>query len=206
MFLDRSRSMSFGSPSKLDFARRVAAALGYIGLSHLDRVTAIAVPGEEARAFTGKRQAVAYFVHLLSFTPSGETDLLKSVRRALSGPRRGGVAILVSDLYDPKGYEPAIDYLLHRRLRVFVIQIVSKEEAEPEARGSVKLVDAEDGRSRKIRMTDELIEAYRETFRLFCSRAEEYAREKEIGFARVRTDLPYGEAVLTILRRGGVIR
>src|SRR5688572_12342786 len=32
LFVDTSRSMAWGDPSKLDYAARIAAALGYIGL------------------------------------------------------------------------------------------------------------------------------------------------------------------------------
>src|SRR6187431_2451951 len=40
-FVDSSQSMDYGEPSKLDYARRVAAALCYIGLANLDRVSLI---------------------------------------------------------------------------------------------------------------------------------------------------------------------
>src|ERR1043165_6694624 len=41
-FVDASQSMTYGSPSKLDYAKRVAAALCYVGLANLDRVRVIA--------------------------------------------------------------------------------------------------------------------------------------------------------------------
>ncbi|MHC4862213.1 MAG: DUF58 domain-containing protein, partial [Planctomycetota bacterium] len=173
---------------------------------HLDRVTAIGVPGDDARTFTGKGQAAAFFTHLLSLEPGGETDLLESVKRALPGPARGSVAVLVSDLLDPRGFRRAVDFLLHRRHRVFLVQVVAPEEADPANRGPLRLVDSESGRTRDLRVTDGLLDAYRKTFRRFCARVERYAREKEIGHARIRTDVPYGEAVLEILKRGSVIR
>src|ERR671935_168197 len=38
ILIDNSLSMDFGTPTKLHFAKQVAAALGYIGLVNLDRV------------------------------------------------------------------------------------------------------------------------------------------------------------------------
>src|SRR5574342_391447 len=38
IFLDTSRSMEFGDPSKLHYGKKLAAALGYVGLVNLDRV------------------------------------------------------------------------------------------------------------------------------------------------------------------------
>src|SRR6267154_5066146 len=36
--IDASRSMDFGSPTKLHFAKQLAAALGFIGLARSDRI------------------------------------------------------------------------------------------------------------------------------------------------------------------------
>src|SRR5688572_26664182 len=44
IFLDASESMSFGDPRKFDFARQVAAAIGYVALCGFDRVSVIPFP------------------------------------------------------------------------------------------------------------------------------------------------------------------
>src|SRR5215470_12220764 len=44
IFLDASESMTFGVPRKFDFARQVAAAMGYVALSGFDRVSVIPFP------------------------------------------------------------------------------------------------------------------------------------------------------------------
>ena len=103
LFVDRSLSMDFGTPTKLDFGRRVAAALGYIALSHLDQVTVVPVPGKGMRSFSGKLHAPGLFSHLLDQVPQGNTDLFESVRRALGPARRNCMAIVISDLLDPQG-------------------------------------------------------------------------------------------------------
>ena len=41
IFFDASKSMDHGEPSKYDYARKIAAALSYIGLSNHDRVAII---------------------------------------------------------------------------------------------------------------------------------------------------------------------
>ncbi len=206
LFLDRSLSMAFGEPDKLRTARQIAGALGYIGLSHLDRVEVIPLPGGEARAFSGSRQIPALFDHLLSIGPEGGTDLLSGIRDSLVAGRRRGVAVLLSDLYDPRGYQGAIDYLLHRRHRVFVVQVVSPFELRPEAVGNVRLVDAEGDGRLDVRLGDDLVRVYREAFRKFCAGVAGHALRRGVGHARVRTDRPVAESVLALLRRGGVVR
>src|SRR5215510_10605314 len=44
VFLDASESMNFGEPRKFDFARQVAAAIGYVALCGFDRVSVIPFP------------------------------------------------------------------------------------------------------------------------------------------------------------------
>jgi len=207
MILDRSLSMGFGEPVKLDFAKKVAAALSYIGLTHLDRVEVVLSPGEgEPRRFAGKQQAPALFEHLQRVEARGETDLYSTVRRCLSGGRRPGVAILISDLLDRRGFQPALDLMLHRHVRTFLVQVSSQEEADPTVRGALRLLDSEDGRKLDVQLDDKIAEAYRKSYRLFCARVESFAKKREIGHARVFSDTPFGEAVLSLLRRGGVIR
>src|SRR4029079_18656472 len=50
VLVDASRSMDFGEPNKLTFARRAAGALAYLGLAHLDRVSV---------AFLGEGRAIS---------------------------------------------------------------------------------------------------------------------------------------------------
>src|ERR1041384_2376409 len=42
LLVDTSRSMAEGAPAKIEYAKKIAAALGYIGLKNLDRVGAAA--------------------------------------------------------------------------------------------------------------------------------------------------------------------
>src|SRR6476469_5983999 len=48
IFLDASESMAFGDPRKFDFARQIAAAVGYVALCGFDRVSVVAFPSASA--------------------------------------------------------------------------------------------------------------------------------------------------------------
>ena len=206
LLVDRSDSMAFGEPDKFSFAVRVAAALGYIGLAHLDRVEVLPIPSGEPRVYGGKQQAPGMFNYLEGVTTGGETDLLGSIQHIISTSRRRGIAILISDLLDPNGWQPAVDLLLARRHRVFLVHIVAPTEESPELDGAVRLVDRENGKKLDVRVDKRLLEVYRKSFKTFCRRVERYAMSKEIGHAQLRTDLPFDEAILSLLRRGGVVR
>src|ERR1051325_2548041 len=75
MFVDSSQSMDFGTPSKLDYARRVAAALCYVGLANLDRVHVVCFAGNIASELSsqrGKQQIFNVFRFLTDIAPAGE--------------------------------------------------------------------------------------------------------------------------------------
>src|SRR6478672_9934068 len=61
IFLDASESMTFGEPRKFDFARQVAAAIGYVALSGFDRVSVIPFPSLDAASAAGRNLEAAAF-------------------------------------------------------------------------------------------------------------------------------------------------
>ena len=78
LLVDTSMSMGFGMPHKLDFAKRVAAAIGYIGLANMDRVQVHAF-GEglsgKTSALRGKVSSHKLFSFLEDLEPCGITGL-----------------------------------------------------------------------------------------------------------------------------------
>src|SRR5262245_36003455 len=108
VFLDASESMSFGTPAKFEFAKRLAAAIGYIALCGFDRVTIRAFPepqgAGESRAVSesvhraalrgvrGKRSAPAFFENLRALTPGGMGEFNDALRRGALEVRQAGAA------------------------------------------------------------------------------------------------------------------
>jgi len=82
LLLDTSRSMAYGSPRKVDWARRLAAALGYIGLASLDRVGA-ALFSTGMKGSLPPRRGRAQVFHLFEYLgraeAAGGTDLARSL-------------------------------------------------------------------------------------------------------------------------------
>src|SRR5262249_49147622 len=115
IFLDASRSMAFGNPPKFDFARQVAAALAYIALADLDRVAIMAFAGDVVDEFPltrGKGRILALLKFLENLRSQGTvTTLGRVVRGFVNRAQRRGLAIVISDLYDPDGFERGLDVL-----------------------------------------------------------------------------------------------
>jgi uncharacterized protein (DUF58 family) len=209
IFLDVSRSMDFGAPSKFDFVRRFAAALAYIGLINHDRVSIVAFADgvvEEMPARRGKNQVWRSLHFLERVTPVGGTSLQAAFRSFFGGRRTRGLVVVISDFLDREGYEQSFQVIRQFRHDVFALHVVSPGEAEPAIGEEVLLVDSENGGTAQLRITPEVARAYRETFQAYCSEIEGFCRSHGWGYLRTMTDAPFEELMLKALREQGLLR
>ncbi|MFW6124749.1 MAG: DUF58 domain-containing protein [Pirellulales bacterium] len=207
--IDASRSMEFGEPAKLRLACRLAAALGFVALLRSDRVKVAVLGGESPRGpavFRGRRSLWRMLDHLSRIAPGRPVPLEQGLRDfALRNPGRG-IVVLLSDLMDKNGYESALRYLATRQMDVYVLQILSAEELEPELAGDLRLVDCEDGDAAEISVSAPLLARYKKTLAAFVDGAREYCTRRGMGHAMVRSDAAVEDVVFGYLRRRGLIR
>ncbi len=208
-FVDVSQSMNFGEPSKLDYAKRVAAALCYIGLANLDRINIIAYADkvrDELPPQRGKGRIFKVFRFLSEVTSGGATNARDSFRTYCTSTRRRGLAVVISDFFDGSGFEPALDILRHFRHDIFVVHIASHEEIEPHLRGELLLVDSESNQAREITITPALMAAYHAEYTKFCEQLEAYCWKYQLGYVRTATDFPFEELILKVFRQGRFVK
>lgn len=227
VFLDASESMDFGTPSKFAFARRLAAALGYIALCGFDRVTVRVFPdpasegvddaAAEASVVTeatarlalqgvrGKKSALTFFRNLKRVRCGGPADLNGSLRRGAMQVRQAGVAMVISDLLDPRGYAEGLDALLGRGFHVEVLQVLAPEELNPPTFGDLRLVDSETGAEQEVTFGKYRLKAYRQAVENYTQKLREHCRSRGMGFHRVVSDTPIEKLVLRDLRLEGVV-
>ncbi len=217
VLVDVSRSMEVdtggAAPTKLVIAKRLAAALAYIALSGLDRVSVATMADGRAKllpAVRGKGRIhrildlLATESHL-TMGGAGATDLEGAVRAFTTQTKKRGLAILVSDLYDPRGFELALDRLRHARFEVVVLQIWDPDEAKRLGTGDLVLVDSETGERREVTLTPEVLARFEEAQRKHRQRVAAYCRQKQVAHAEVSIDVPWDESVLRVLARGGLV-
>src|SRR3954454_2230309 len=147
LLIDNSLSMDFGKPTKLHYAKQVAAALGFIGLVNMDRVVIEAFNDKLTQslpAARGRRSLWRLVDFLQKLEPAGPSDLKKALRAFSLKCSGKGIVILLSDFMDKHGYEDAPRYLIARQMGIYAIQILSQEEIEPEIVGDLQLTDVED--------------------------------------------------------------
>ncbi len=203
VLLDASKSMDFGTPTKLEYAVRLAAALGFVGLVNLERVGVGVLRERTTEGWPptrGRNQFPALLDFLQDVRPAGGTSLTAALSGYAMRAREPGLAVIISDLLDPAGYESGLRALLEHRFDVHVIHVLGAEEMNPALAGDVRMEDSETGEVRELTLDGEAIREYRQRLHQYLDRVEGFCRSQEVGYRRVTTDSPMEEFVLSQLR------
>jgi uncharacterized protein (DUF58 family) len=225
LLVDASPSMDFGQPAKFLTARRLAAALGYVGLSHLDGVI-LSVPGVGSRepgagnlnrlpapgsrlpvrveqSFRGRADASNLF-HTLQEVRTGQaTDfdgLLSSWSALRGGSAVGRMAIIISDLL-LDGYRNGVRQLVSEGFQVAVLHVLSPEELQPSDVGDLELIDSETGQRLEIRLGAETLTEYKRRLDAWLEETENWCRANGAGYLRLQSDWDVERILLDTLRR-----
>ena len=207
--IDTSASMEFGDPTKLHYAKQLAAALGFIGLCRADRVKidTLAQPLAKPSPVLRGRANLWRMLQQLDEIESGDnTSLEDGIKNFCLRNSGKGILILISDLMDKTGYEAGLRYLLAQDLDVFVVHVLSQAEIEPDVKGDLKLVDCEDADVAEITVSKPLLDRYQRTLASFLEGAREFCTRRGIHYLMANTEIPVDQLVSSYLRRRGLVR
>src|SRR6266851_5005055 len=231
IFLDASESMSFGEPRKFDFARQVAAAIGYVALCGFDRVSVVPFPNAERgapsaatnaailaaamppaesaargalRSVRGRKSAMQFFQNLGQLTARGPANLNQALRRGALEARQAGLAVVLSDFLDPAGYGLGLNALVGRGFQVDLVQILAPEELSPSTLGDLRLVDSETGAIQEVTFGRYRMKAYQQTVQNYIQRLREFCRARGIHFFTASSNTSLEELLLKQLREAEV--
>lgn len=204
ILLDCSRSMGFGNGRKFDLARQLVAALAYIALVDLDRIFVMAFAETSVQEFPltrGKARILPLLRFLERIELAGtDTSLSTAATALLQRGSRRGLAVLISDLYDPRGFQRSLDQLRHRRFDCHVIQLHTAAEADPGLLGDVELVDVETDSIRKVTVTEKNLKAYQRLFTEHQLAVRDYCRNYGLGCTQAEAKVPFDELVMEMMR------
>ena len=207
--IDASGSMDFGEPSKLYYARQLAAALGFIGLVRGDRVkieTLGQAATKSAPMLRGRRSLWKMLDYLQELEPGETTSLADGCKNFCLRNSGKGIVVLISDLMDKNGYEAALRYFLAQEMDIYVIHVLSVEETEPELQGDLQLIDCEDRDVAEITVSGPLLKRYKQTLAAFVETAKQFCTRRGILYFLARNDLPVERLVTGYLRDRGLVR
>jgi uncharacterized protein (DUF58 family) len=192
-------------PIKFDQARRIVAALCYIGLVHLDRMMILPFGrglGQESMPGRGKGRIFRVFEMLERLEAAGPTDLRESFKEFASRPRQLGLTVIVSDFLDPGGFEQGLKILRTLGHDVYVVHVVSERDRDAGAYGDVRFVDTETGERREIEVTPRLAAAYRAAWEAHADELARFCGRYNIGYLRADAEKPFEDVVLKVFRQG----
>ena len=209
LLLDTSQSMAFGDPEKLHYAKQIAAALGYIGLTRSDRVIIESVAGDSSLKMPplrGKQQGLQMLEFLELLQTGGGASLAQSLRDFSVRNSGRGIVVLISDLMDKDGYESGLRYLLAKQMDIYVIHLLSQEELNPDYQGDLRLVDSEDGDIAEITVNKPLVDRYKNHLKAYCDDIKNYCIRRGIFYLLTDNHIPMEKLILEYLRQRRLVR
>jgi uncharacterized protein (DUF58 family) len=207
--LDTSASMAFGDARKLRYAKKVCAALAYVGLANLDRVTMVTTSDrvmERMPETRGKARIFKAFRFLREVQPEGTTDLGDAMKAFVAQNKRRGLAVLVSDLYDPRGFEKGINVLRYNKFDPFVVHVTDPGEGKPKLNGDVLVYDCETGDEREVTVTAKVLSLFGDAYAGYLADIDRFCATHQVPYVTASVEVPFDELILRVFRRGGFLR
>lgn len=209
ILVDTSKSMNWGQPHKGLYARRVAAALAYIGLVNFDRVSLYTYADglrQELAGVRGRRLMFKVADFLTNLQYDGPSNLAQAGRQFASRHPQQGIVLLLSDFFEKGGYEEGVRFLLGRNYEMYVVQILSPEEIDPPLAGDLRLTDVEDDDVAEVTIGRALINRYKQNLQAYCGGLRDYCTRRGISYLFTSTEVDFGQVVLSYFRRRGLLK
>lgn len=200
--VDVSASMGHGSPTKIEVAKKLAAAVAYMALASSERAQLVAAgPGITAMPSPsrGRGGLVPFLRELDELTPDGSTDLAQAIEQTRTRSQRPGLLALFSDFFDPG---PVLDALSRARAQghdLRLVQILAPDELEPSLEGDYALEDVETGALVDITLDATALEAYARRLAGLFEELRSAAKRLGAGYVLARTDEPLEGVVRRIV-------
>lgn len=213
LVIDVTASMDTGEPNKLLYAKRVAAALGYIGLIKYNRVNLYTFADavvDYTRHLRGRRPIPRMLEFLDRQEPqTGMSGNLANVTKRISMlQRQPGVVVLISDFFDKGELNDTLRYLADPKHDVYAIQLLSPQEVDPGKggiAGDLRLRDIEDGDIAEVSVTPALVKRYKANLQAYCQHVREQCMRRDIAYMVGDTSVPFETLVLRYLREKGLL-
>lgn len=214
IFLDCSASMGKNSPQKAEYAVAVAAALGYLSVHNMDKVSFKLIKGEKSEdpfgTLVGKRAFFNAISSLGELEFEGECDLRSAIINAPNQGNNDGLTVIISDFFTDSDWKSAVDYLCYKKRQVLLVQVITPEEREPLYSGRVNLLDSEAGdeldpRNMRMNIDRSAQIAYETALQEIFNDLKSFANSREAGFVTVCTDQPIEKTLFKELLKVGIM-
>lgn len=214
IFLDCSASMGKDDPQKASYAVACAAALGFLGVHNMDKVSFNFMRGDKCDdpfgTIIGKTPFFRAVNVLRNIEFDGESDIEACVTGCHDTSSGNSLSIIISDFMTESNWKKAVDYLCYKNRQVLLIQILTPDEIDPAYEGRVSLIDAEaldmeDTKNMKINITRSMQLAYEEAMKDFVEDIRSFVVRRGGDYIKVRTDAPIEQVLFGGLFKVGIM-
>ena len=206
--------MGKDAEEKMAYAFSVAAALGYLSVHNMDKVSFQLMKGNVCEnnygTLVGKRAFFNAITELEQLEFDGETDIYRAVTSSQNVGSNDGLAVIISDFFTDSDWKKAVDFLCYKKKQVLLIQVMTPEEIDPTYMGRVNLIDSEaegleDAKNLKIRINRANLLAYEEALRDMQAELRSFCASRDAAFITVSTSEPIEKMLFKELLKVGIM-
>jgi uncharacterized protein (DUF58 family) len=214
IFIDCSASMGKDNPAKAAYTVAVAAALGYLSVHNMDKVSYHLIKGDKAEnpfgTIVGKRAFFNAISSLEELTFDGESDLRNAVVNTPETGSNDGLTVIISDFFTDSDWKKAVDYLCYKKKQVLLLQVMTPEEADPLYMGRVNLIDSEsvdvaDEKNLRIKIDRASQNAYEAALHDLLEDLRSFCNSRAALFVSARTDQSIERVLFKDLLKVGIM-
>ena len=213
IFLDCSASIGKNNPEKAAYCVGIAAALGYLAVHNMDKVSFNLIKGgisdNPFGTIVGKKSFFTAIRELENIDFNGDCDLNAAITTSRGGTA-DGLSVVISDFFTESDWRKAIDYLCYKRRQVLFVQVLTPEEIEPSYEGRVHLIDLEaeaqdDERNMKLRITRGMQAAYAQALKEYTDELTSFCHSRGAEFITISTGTKLEHALFEELLKVGIM-
>ena len=214
IFIDCSASMGKDNPTKSAYTVAVAAALGYLSVHNMDKVSYHLIKGEKASnpfgTIVGKTPFFNAISTLENLTFEGECDIRNAIVNTPNMGTNDGLTVIISDFFTDSDWKKAVDYLCYKKRQVLLVQVLTPDEVDPVYSGRVNLIDSEsediaDLRNMRIKIDRASQKAYEEAMAEIAANLRTFCNSRGASFVTVYTDQPIEKVLFKELLKVGIM-
>ena len=214
IFLDCSASMGKENPKKAAYSIAMAAALGFLAVHNMDKVTFNLMKGEHSEnpygTVIGKNSFFRAINGLEQIVFDEEVDIEKCVKSCPDTSARNGLTVIISDFLTESSWKKAVDYLCYKKRQVMLMQVMTPDELDPAYDGRVTMIDSEsvdlsDPKNMKMKITRSMQLAYAEALKDFKEDIKTFCSKRGVDYVSISTDTPIEKVLFSELLKVGIM-
>lgn len=214
IYLDCSASMGKANPMKGAYAVAAAAAIGYLAIHNMDKVSYHLIRGDRAEdpfgTIVGKTAFFRAMKTLDQVEFDGDVDISSAILHTPNVGTGDGLTVVISDFFTEEDWKRGIDYLVYKKKQIMLMQVYAPDEIDPTYTDRINLIDAEaadisDARNMKLRISKSMQKAFHEAVAAFYDDIGNFCKKRGAGFITLDCEKPIERQLFSeLLKRGTV--